>query len=191
MRYEICSIVVAVSIPPSAPTPTPRATPLSPSIAHLARASATPPITAIIASTPAPASTPTSTSVSAIIAPTATPAVVAAAPVASRAPVTSHTAFPLPRPLVLLIQHVYLVAQRALAGLQHVQIFQVGSAGQLPQTGRADAVFCEEIVDELVHVGQAKVLFEPPLDLAVVRQQRLQGSVYLHRLPCQPDVEGR
>lgn len=187
----ICLIVAASSVSPSAPTPTPRATPITPSIAHLARASATPPIATIIAPTPSPASTAISTSVSTIIAPTAAPTVVAAAPVASRAPVTSHTAFSLPCPLVLLIQHVHLIAQRALAGLQHVQVFQVGSAWQLPQTGRAHAVFCEEIIDELIDVGQAEVLFEPPLDLAVVRQQRLQGSVDLHRLPCQPDIEGR
>lgn len=189
MLRFVCSSYMTASIPPSTSTPTPRYTPIAALITPLPGAPTSSPIPTIIA--PAPTSTPAP--VSAVVASTSTPApaVIAPTSVTPRTPITSHTAlpFPFPRSLVFLVQHVHLITQRALSRLQHIQIFQIRSAWQFPQTRSADTLFRKQIVDELVHIRQAEVLLQPAFDLAVVGKKRFQGSVYLDRFPSKANVE--
>jgi hypothetical protein len=159
--------------PASASTPTSRI-PLTP----LSRTPCPSPFSALIAPTPA--------SISA-----ATPAIVASAPtptVIAPTAITPHTSFA--SLLNLLIQLLDLPVQRTLPRLQQIQILQIRARRQLPQTGRAHAVFRKKIVHELVNVGECESVFETTFDFAVVGEQGLKGLVDLDGLPGEADVEG-
>lgn len=188
-----------ISFPALTSTPAACPGPTTPCIAHLPGTPTPAPssVSAVIAPTPAPTpsivATPTPASPAIIAsATTAAPAttIVAPTPVASRASVAADTVFPFFCALLFLVQHIDLVAQGTLPGLQQIQILKLAPGGHLPQTGCADAVFCEQVVDEGVDVCEGEVFLQAAFYFAVVGEEGLEGGVDFHGLPGEADVEG-